>query len=181
MFQKFINSLKRPNNISLIEAIHQGYQTIFENNNADLITEAQKYKTADEFLNSLSLVKHGTMAEKDFNRFKVSMPRDGFPSGIHFTTRDNVGYGKRVIEAHVDIKNPLIVNHRDDSWMVKNKFSGEMVPKALPTAEDAISDGHDGIIIKWKDGSEQHIAFSPDQVKTKQQLIDIWNKANNNK
>jgi len=37
MFHKFLNSLKRPNNISLIEAIHHGYQNIFENIGPDEI------------------------------------------------------------------------------------------------------------------------------------------------
>ena len=30
MFQKFLNSLKRPGNESILEAIQKGYQSIFE-------------------------------------------------------------------------------------------------------------------------------------------------------
>jgi len=46
MFTKFLNSLKRPNNAPLIEAIQQGYNAIFESPVAEVVID-NKHKFID--------------------------------------------------------------------------------------------------------------------------------------
>lgn len=90
--KNFIKSLKRPENETLIEAILEGYNVIFENNEvADLVTEARKYKTADEFVKALQkdVFYHGTPTGK-FG-----------PSAIHIGTQEAA---KQALEARIGIR-----------------------------------------------------------------------------
>jgi len=61
MFNKFLNSLKTPNNAALIEAIQQGYKACFE-------TLAVEYSGIDPF----------TGLEKTYGGLKQSIPLDSF-------------------------------------------------------------------------------------------------------
>ena len=70
------------------------------------------------------------------------------------------------------IKSPLI------AWEYQKALTFEYANefKKHPAARKK----YKGKIIKLKDGNNQveYIATTPDQIKTKSQLKDIWNKAN---
>lgn len=93
---------------------------------------------------------------------------------------------RRVIEARLDMKNPLIVDFDN------KRFIDEDYMKLLETAK---KNGNDGVIIKnVSDAVETtysleyepdasligdiYVPFSAKQIKTRSQLTDIWKKAN---
>ena len=83
----------------------------------------------------------------------------------------------RVITSYLDVKNPLI--HNADGQITSGKVQ-ELIKQAK-------KEGKDGVILKnvsdnpegTKDFRSNHtIVFSPDQIKTRSQLEDIWKQAN---
>jgi hypothetical protein len=82
----------------------------------------------------------------------------------------------RVITSYLDVKNPLV--HNADGQITSGKVQ-ELIKQAK-------KEGKDGVILKnvsdnpegTKDFKSNHtIVFSSDQIKTKSQLTDIYNKA----
>lgn len=146
----------------------------------DLLQEAKKYKTAEEFVKAQgSPVYHGTNAEFDVfeggHRGVKVDTNGGFYFSPYKKTAEN--FGKNVKEVFLDIKNPKIAKtYREIGTLKKADI------------EQAIKEGYDGYYFKpsaedLKSGymqpyNEEWVAFKPEQIKTKSQLTDIWNKAN---
>jgi len=200
--------------------------------NKFLVEEAKKYKTPEEFINTLKkqgkIFYHGTPYKFDeFDISKVGERGITEGRGFYFTDRPEVakGYMNKpgekiipkngvVIEAYLDIKNPMSVSQRKitDNQLTKivselSKTNDSLIPsygdsvkdvvdalKTNDTDVDIISElgnvgvnaqeinnvvqkitGYDGVIKETPYG-KIIVAFNPSQIKTKSQLIDIWNK-----
>jgi len=150
-----------------------------------------QYKTAEEFVKGQKKVYHGTTAEFDaFEQLEVPHKRAIYGEGFYFT--DNLEQGNKfasrsyiagrkgvpnVKEARLSLKNPLEIQESDIHGVV-DKYS-DLIKYAK-------GKGHDGIIVsglteKGFNKGKEYIAFDSTQIKTKAQLTDIWNKAQEKK
>lgn len=172
------------------------YNKAVKNKQLDpLIAEARKYKTAEEFVKAQGTpVYHGTNA--DFSEFGKTS------AGMNFFTSSKgvaADYGKNIKETFLDIKNPKIVDMSGYNWFgqrVVDRGMGlpESINKGRKTnyvyleSLNAKRAGYDGVIFKnvadsntitgGKAIGDTYVVFDPKNIKTKSQLIDIWNKAN---
>ncbi len=152
----------------------------------DLVVEAKKFKTADEFIEAQPKVFHGTDA--DFTNFKSKFLGSANGTapinklGFSFTTDSKVAktFGKNLIEAKIDINKPFIIDAKGQDYSVFKDILNEQLSTLNKSK-------YDGIIIKnYKDAgikgepiiSDHYIPFNESQIKTKSQLTDIWNQAN---
>lgn len=162
---------------------------------SDLSTEAKKYKSAEEFIKAQGKpVYHGTRA--DFNEFDISKAGQtdrGFAGkGVYFTNDKEIAdffskrqgdfkTGGRIIEANLNIKNPLIIESN-----VKNPYKKIQDLLNVKNSDDipykAKKLGYDSIIIKDKTPEgrivDEYVVFDTSIIKTKSQLEEIWEKAN---
>jgi len=128
--------------------------------------QAKGFKTAEEFVESQGeVVFRGTSKEKD--GFSKTKGQAG--EGIYFTNdkAEASKYGDNISDVVLDIKNPLIIERKD-------------IPvgkDAFVSWERSVKENHDGIIITDMGKSSEFVVFDKSQIKTKQQLTDIWNKA----
>ena len=144
----------------------------------ELAQEARKFKTADEFIEKTTpkdifpetkvpiKVFHG--GDKEINIFKVGMTpiQEG---KIFFSEHQQIAkiHGKKITEAYLDIKNPL-------------EYGGgrELTDFKREALSNPQKFGFDGVI-QFDDGNAmtEIIVFNPSQIRTKQQLTDIFNQA----
>lgn len=100
-------------------------------------------------------VFHGTAT--DFTEFKAEKATldgtDGLPGGFHFTDRAKTGYGDKTMEVFLKMDNPMVVTS-------SARLSGDIL------MSDAIAKGHDGVIIKWGDGTTQYVVPKATQIKS---------------
>jgi hypothetical protein len=158
------------------------------NKPVDLIQEAKKYKSADEFVKAQGKpVYHGTEMKFDDFDFELTGKSTGETlafglKGVWFADDVNVakGYGGNIKEAVIDTTN---FHKIDANGTTLNDFRDEIFE-----AKKLVSDeGMDGLIIEnlvdnadfsVQDAATHIFAVNKDSIKTKKQLIDIWKKAN---
>jgi len=139
----------------------------------------------------LKVVYHGTTAQ--FNTFKRG--DIGFHFGNKSTARTRVGRGKntRLIEAYLNITNPIVFDEDLGSWDADYRLTQELFNKGIVTKEEGLSvlrtdsgykrssgdannklrsllesKGYDGITYPnsfESSGSTSYIAFEPNQAK----------------
>lgn len=150
-----------------------------------LKNEARKYKSAEEFVkaqgtpvyhggtkirDSLDITKAGS---KESNR----AAKEGFWFAKDINTAK--GYGSVVMESYPNMKNPKVIDAGGKMFGDMRDIIDEIVPQAK-------KDGFDGVIIKnlsdeknWGqyNPTDHYVVFSPDKIKTKSQLTDIYNQA----
>jgi hypothetical protein len=84
-------------------------------------------------------------------------------------------FGKNIKEAKLDIKNPKEMTRYEFFSAIKNS-----TPKKFK--DDLLSKGFDGLRLTGMgtvgENKINWVAFSNEQIKTKQQLLEIYNKAN---
>ena len=155
---------------------------IFDDNQAQeqttvdpLIEEARKYDTAEEFVESQGVVYHSTDS-------KSAIEQSGFtidetvastkPTGVWFTDKKQTGYGAEIVEA-IPPKN-LFEMSVLDMGDLKKKAAKQFpdLPSGKAITETLKSEGYDGLKM---DGTV--VIFDPKNIKTKKQLTDIWNQA----
>jgi hypothetical protein len=135
-----------------------------------LIKEAKKYKSAEEFVKAQGTpVYHGTdvasIIEKEgFKKMPIKTGVSAFGEGSYFTSKigNAEGYGE-VVKAFLkkDIKLKKVFD--SDAYKVDT--------------QKLIKDGYYGTIMETGNGNNI-VIFDNANIKTKSQLIDIWNKAN---
>jgi len=142
----------------------------------NLLEEAKKYKSAEEFIKAQGEpLYHGSPTDRLNTgvRGGYSTPNDA-GKGIYFT--DDLQRAKEysqvgglktatVTEARLNMKNPIEV-------------TGKFIDKKL--VAEAKAKGFDGIINKNVEGIQgynEYLVFDKSQVKTKQQLTDIYNQS----
>lgn len=156
-----------------------------------LIQEAKKYKSAEEFVNSKEIVYHGTPHDfENFDLGKAGTATDSgmFGKGFYFTNNATEAYqysrGSGIIkEAHLDMKNPYIINSAKDipKIDVPNSTIEELKAADKNYSENFTKHlkdlGYDGVIDNMHPDMKQYIVFDKSQIKTKSQLTDIYNQA----
>lgn len=145
--------------------------------NDNIIQEAKKYKTVEEFINKQTIYYHGTDNKIDGNLKPSSDESASFGKGIYLTLDKNIAkdYGKNVIEV-LPTRNLKLKNITDEQRTDIVDLFGQEQTNYI---KDIIGTEYDGIIVpaKYGDG-EQIVIYNTDILKTKPQLIDIWKKAN---
>lgn len=135
-----------------------------------LFQEAKKYKNAEEFVKAQGTpVYHGTnvanIIEKEgFKKMPIRTGMSAFGDGSYFTNKigNAKGYGD-VVKAFLkkDIKLKKVFD--SDAYKVDT--------------QKLIKEGYDGTIMDTGNGNNI-VIFDNANIKTKSQLIDIWEKAN---
>jgi hypothetical protein len=157
-----------------------------------LVEEAKKFKSADEFVKAQGEpVYHGTNAKfTEFDKKTIGKNRgSSLGEGFYFTKDKDFAkqHGKNVIETRVYLQNPLILNSKNDIHKIYNLFGGkeqyfkkleENIISKKDITKELKKQGFDGIIDNWSKG--EVVVFEPNQIKTKSQLKEIWDKANKN-
>lgn len=132
-----------------------------------LTTEALKYKSADEFVKGYEPIFRGT--QKGITEFKTSgegrYANEGFFS---VSTDKNVAkkYGSNVLEGYIS-KDANIEDIGDETGLKPNITDLRAWKK----------EGVDGVTFLNEDFERETIIFKPEIIKTKSQLTDIYNKA----
>lgn len=136
-----------------------------------LISEAKKYKSADEFVKAQGTpLFHGTdvasVVEKEgFKKMPIKTGVSAFGEGSYFTNKASnaKGYGE-VVKAFLkkDVKLKKVFD--SDAYKVDT--------------QKLIKEGYDGTIMETGNGNNV-VIFDNANIKTKSQLTDIWKKANN--
>lgn len=147
-----------------------------------LLAEAKKYNNAEEFVKASGqkLFHAGPHGIKEF-RTGSSGGTATFGEGIYLTPSrktasaySNEGKNK-VYEVYADIKNPLDISKADDEeWL-------QFIQQSSPERKRAWleKNGYDAVIDLEDGGNNEIMVLYPSQVKIKENLIDIWNKAHN--
>jgi len=155
-----------------------------------LIQEAHKYKTADEFVKAQGTpLYHGSTVE-NLTKLKPSsnLGRSGENqiSGIYLTPDYQTAsyYGRKngvqIFSPQEVYTNGNILKVNDFAEL-KTKlglkdFSTESKAKIPSLLKEK---GYDGVFLKQGGEANEMIITNPNVIKTKSQLTDIWNKANN--
>jgi len=151
----------------------------------DLLEEARKYKTAEEFVDAQGKpVYHGT--NKEIKRFKISSSGD-LGEGAYFTPDKsaaqrfawgkayNQGGKQKIYEVYLYYNKPLKLGIGIDGEKALEFYRNRNYQAITKLAKE---NGYDAVIREGIGDIGNEIAvFSPKQIKTKSQLTDIWNKA----
>lgn len=133
-----------------------------------LLSEAKKYKSAEEFVNaqpnqiSGEFYRYETTGTEG-NKVKFYSDKMDYVDEYKYVREQNGGTGK-IIKEKIDLKNPLIIKTKS------NEFSDPSFEKQF--IDKALKNGNDGVVFKSPDG-DIFVAKLP-----KSQLTDIWEKAN---
>lgn len=131
-----------------------------------LISEAKKYKSADEFVKAQPTAYHFTSPETKITKWstKKSMGR------IWFTDNPSVGEN---VGASGKGKMYTVRFDKNAKWATP-----EQADKSF--TDQLIAEGYDGVYHPDSSGKygNYYEVFNPKVIKTKSQLIDIWKKAN---
>ncbi len=154
----------------------------------DLMEEARKYKTAEEFVKGQGeTLYHGSTAQnlKELKPggVKGRMGEDQIP-GIHLTKDyDTASYYAR--KNGIQINSPVETSF-NGKVLVLDSVADAKQKLGLPDWSDQSraeipellkKSGYDGIQIKGNGEVGEIVVTNPNAVKTKSQLTDIWNKA----
>lgn len=167
----------------------------YDNPLAKLESEAKKYKTPEEFIKAQGApVYHGT--NEVFDNFDLTKARFkgeqgenlwGFGTYTSPDIRTAKMYGKNILEIPFSPKKPLNLSNfktikeladyldmSEDALIVRNGIPTAKGQQAAQLSSKAQELGHDAII-----AGQETVILDPSQIKTKSQLIDIWNKVHN--
>ena len=159
---------------------------------SDLLSEAKKYKTAEEFVSGYKKLYRGS--KEDFIPEKINInERD---PGTSFSTSDSTAKffaGKHgMVREYYIPKDANVIDIIDvpkkNGGLGGNKDLAELTPSQLreypeasanieAAARWARENGYDGMFSKLSGENELRI-FKDGLIKTKSQLTDIWNQAN---
>ena len=157
------------------------------NKTDNLLTEAKKFKSADEFIEAQGeTLYHGT--DSKFKEFDIKKSGSKgfdikFDNAIYLTPNKNLTkeYGKNVIETKLSNKAKIIdydkIKYEDGySEFFDEYVKGDFSPtgKASTVKEAFARENFD--VIKY--GEKEYVVTNLDVIKTKSQLKDIYNKAN---
>ncbi len=157
-----------------------------------LVTEARKYKSAEEFVRKADIfpeskiketIYHGTAKKFDIfsDKYIGENQQSDFGEGFYFTDKKHIAKsfakdagGDIIMEVSLDIKNPA--KNKDLLDMeIQSAIDDEM---GFKDVGDVLKEkGFDGIEFTHTDGSVEYVVFNANQIKTKSQLTDIYNKA----
>ena len=153
--------------------------TIPENS---LISEAKKYKSAEDYINSKATYFTGGKQEisqfGELGKNKIGQDKQG----VFLTSSDKyakifAGKDGKITQVFADIKKP---------FKVTNENMIEAPQSYLEYIQELKDKGYDSLLLKKqkfgldnKGVHDQLLVLDPSVLKTKSQLIEIWQKANN--
>lgn len=139
-----------------------------------LIEEARKYKTADEFVG-----EQGETVYRWTGKAKVDTPKDNLLKGLYTSTdKDKFSNLGDTLTEYVVPKNAKIKEIQIGS----PEFSNVALNRGEKITNQFKKEGYDGVRMVGYDGKEvETILFNPSQIKTKSQLKQIWEEANQTK
>ena len=173
------------------------YKGELGNNTVDpldtLKQEARKYKSADEFVKTQGKpLYHGT--NEVFDKFDYSVSRFKGENGDNLWgfgvyTSPNIKmakqYGNNIMELVFTPKNPLelakyksikaladYLDMSEDALIMRNGIPTAIGQQASQLSSHAEKLGHDAII-----SGQEVVILNPSQIKTTEQLTDIWKQA----
>lgn len=146
-----------------------------------LAQEAQKYKSAEEFVKAQMPAYHGSPVElKQFHNKSGAFFTDNFPDASGFG-----GNPDHVYEGYLDLKKPLVIDAKGAKWDELNTKYGKSTQEVVSNAQ---KDGYDGIVFKnivdnigdtADHGGKSTISYvykPKDAFLNESQLTDLWNK-----
>jgi hypothetical protein len=159
-----------------------------------LTTEARKYKSAEEFVASQRKMYRGTATPQSGDLDVANTYGLAYGKGAYLASEESFAkqYGNNISELYPVLKKPFamdkevspqfLVQFKKDfpSYNEKYGTTGEDIHSFLQqddANEYLQKHGYDGLIDAASEGSKQTIVFDPKNIKTKSQLIDIYNKA----
>jgi len=161
-------------------------EDVTKGKSGNLLSEARKYKTAEEFVKAQgNPLLHGTEKKfKDFDISKMGMNEKDIPARNSFFFTDSLdtakSYGKNIQERYGSFKKPMTID-------ADGKMYGDMREELREAVLKAKKDGNDVVIIKnlsdrkdWGnyEPATHYAVLDLNSLKTKSQLTDIWNTAN---
>ena len=201
--QKYIDIAKSPDVINIIDPVSQRLKEATEEaiksqegfaripfvkdeqaaGEINLIDEARKYKSAEEFVGSQPIVYHGSPAALEkFEKGRGAFFTDDYADATGFAgTPDNV------YEGYLDFAKPLVIDAQGKKW---DELTTEYGRSTQEVVSNANKEGYDGVVFKniidniFDDADfglpgTIYYAFEPSEsFKNESQLIDIWEKAN---
>jgi hypothetical protein len=138
--------------------------------------EAKKYKTAEEFVKAQGTpVFRGVMkGTKEFSPSSSGAFNEyGFSVSADKKVANKYRAGGGVIEGYIEPKAKIKIEPNQFG----DKEPGYMLD--IEKVKQAKKEGYDGYTFTNKDGELETLIFNKEIIKTKSQLTDIWNKANN--
>ncbi|NCC99850.1 MAG: hypothetical protein EOL95_09170, partial [Bacteroidia bacterium] len=154
------------------------------------IKDPNKYETVNDYIKAYGKpLYHGTNAGKEIEKtgFKNLPPIHGkqiMGKGIYLTPtkKEASNFGAEVLEVYVDPSVKILDITPATHWSImqeaNEKYKNIDVEEAI--SKLLTEKGYGGLkMINAGNKGETYISiFNPDKLKTKSQLIDIWNKAN---
>ena len=154
----------------------------------DLIQEAKKFKSADEFVNSQTPYFHGT--NEKFDVFDLEKTKG---AGFYFTKDKGAvkEFGENVKEVYIRLKNPAPKKEVVEAFNIAEGIKGKYL-SGTPTFKDSTThlskqvreilskkgyDGYYGELLPSGKGYAETVAFNSDSILTKSQLTDFYNQA----
>lgn len=183
--EKGINAKLRPTTVSKVAS-----------ELSPLAKEAQKYKTAEEFVKAQgSPMYRGTKLPQAGELANADTYGLAYGKGTYLAKERSFAeqYGKNISELYPVLKKPLIMSAEAPkeliaqvkkdfpNWSPKFGTTGEDIHSYIGSNADEANDylqklGYDGLLNAASEGSKQTIVFDPANIKTKSQLIDFYNK-----
>lgn len=161
---------------------------------SSLEQEAKKYKSAEEFVKAQGVQAfHGTPEKFDnFDISKAGKSTDSgmFGKGFYFTNdiKEAKTYSTRngktgeVKDVILNLKNPLVLNSKNDIPKINVPMDTiEQMRNADRNYSEAFTkylkdNGYDGVVDKISGNKIQYVVLDNTQIKTKKELLDIWDK-----
>jgi len=159
-----------------------------------LMEEAKKYKSADEFVNSQRKMYRGTALPQKGELDVADTYGLAYGKGAYLASDESFAkqYGENISELYPVLKKPFSMDKEVSPEFLKQfkkdfpayseKYgtTGEDIHSFL--SQDEANEylqklGYDGLIDAASEGSKQTIVFDPKNIKTKEQLTEIYNKA----
>jgi len=151
-----------------------------------LIQEAQKYKSAEEFVKAQGdEILHGTDKKfSSFDKSKIGMNEPDSPTKQAFFFTDSLdtakSYGNNIVKRYGKFEKPLTTDARGQTY-------GDFRESLREVLQKAQKEGNDVVIIKnlsdrkdWGnyEPATHYAVIDTNKLLTKSQLTDIWKKAN---
>jgi len=164
---------------------------------SELIQEAKKYKSVDEFVKAQGKPMYrGTQLPQSGDLMIADTYGLAYGKGAYLAKDRTFAeqYGKNISELYPVLKKPLVMSAEAPkellaqvkkdfpNWSPKYGTTGEDIHSFIGGSADEANAylqklGYDGLLNAASEGAKQTIVFDPKNILTKSQLTDIFNQA----
>ena len=145
-----------------------------------LAQEAKKYKSAEEFVNNQTPVFRGSVDNTIYDSTKVGKEGVFVSPSEDIASSFGKGFGKGAEKLYIS-PNAKILEWKDVPEQFKNYENKDVAKVQEGLANYAKKNGYDVVNYEPKEGYPggiEHQVVNPDVLKTKSQLIDLYNEVN---